>query len=211
MRIAKVAEALHRAAVWSPWLQLCGTRRSAQFGFCKIGAPLPITIASAAARARTARDLPMPVPPMTPRHIGNTATAFEFKKGTTHSALCLTAKYSAIHSAYLARQSGHRGLSHLFPGRIDRDQAVAARRVLGDARQPAGRLSRRAAAGARTILGQVAAQRRRPPAAGAAAGGDRLSAAAAVRPAAGRSARFSPSISASSSLSAGPARRWPAR
>ena len=65
-------------------------------------------------------------------------------------------------------------------------------------------------AGAQGFLGQGAARRHRPSAAGAAAGGDRLSAADHVRPHAAPVGAFWPTISASCSRSAGPARRWPA-
>ena len=69
----------------------------------------------------------------------------------------------------------------------------------------------RAGAGARPVLGQVAARTRRAPAAGPAAGRHRLLLLLLPSAAAGRSARSWPSTSASSSRSAGPARRWPAR
>ena len=82
--------------------------------------------------------------------------------------------------------------------------------VVATAGRAAVRHRGRLAAGAQEFLGQGAARRPRASAAGAAAGRDRLSAADLVRPQGRRSAPFSPTISASCSRSAGPARRSPA-
>ena len=54
-----------------------------------------------------------------------------------------------------ARSGAVSALFDFSPEEIDGDPAVAAGRVLGGAVQPAGRARRRAAAGARPVLGQV--------------------------------------------------------
>ena len=131
------------------------------------------------------------------------------------------ATYSVEHSARLwsagCRRAGRTigaaecdGVDGPQPRGVDGGQAEPARGGGRDPVQPAVRHRHRDGPGARALLGAVPSQRPGADAADPAAGGDRIPAADRVRAqGTGRGASW-PIISASSSRSAGPARRWPA-
>ncbi len=117
--------------------------------------------------------------------------------------------FSKYIGAIRRKRSLDGGTAASVAGRGDGGAPQPARRFLGDDDEPDTGHPCGSGAGARAVLGKIAARRAGSSAVGHAAGGDRLPFAAPARPSRARSASSWTSISVSSSRFAGPARRSP--